>query len=235
MDKLDGYKTPQNPDTGSEDAGDEYDDNSEESELGDKSDEGSMEGDKCDGEEEGTRDDDDVAEEDGPARKRRYVQRGRREWTELGFFDRTAMLESEIEAAILAIATEKMNDSNLFEWPEIKRADKKKTISLWVQRENYYKAGGSTHVETYYCPLKNRCGCGVQLRITRAPASVALDWSGGPHTYERCHSQETSKFLTVKQRVAVSKIARINPGASGTEVRRALHESLQRFSPGSRV
>ena len=85
------------------------------------------------------------------------------------------MLESEIDAAILAIATERMDESNLFEWPEIKRADKKKTISLWVQREGYYKAAGNTHVETYYCPLRFRCNCDVQLRITWSPATVSIE------------------------------------------------------------
>ncbi len=37
-------------------------------------------------------------------------------------------------------------ESNLFEWPEIKQEDKKKTRRLWVQRENYFKANGNTHV-----------------------------------------------------------------------------------------
>ena len=37
-----------------------------------------------------------------------------------------------------------MNESNSFEWPEIKCADKKKTVSLWVLRESFYKAAGNT-------------------------------------------------------------------------------------------
>ncbi len=56
-------------------------------------------------------------------RKRRFAHRWRRNWTELATFDRTAMLDSEVEAGILAIATEKMQESGLMEWPEIKRAD----------------------------------------------------------------------------------------------------------------
>jgi hypothetical protein len=40
------------------------------------------------------------------------------------------VLDSEIEAPILAITTEKMHESNLIEWPEMKRADRKKTISM---------------------------------------------------------------------------------------------------------
>ncbi len=31
-----------------------------------------------------------------------YVKRGRRDWIELGFYDRTVILDSEIDAAILA-------------------------------------------------------------------------------------------------------------------------------------
>jgi hypothetical protein len=37
---------------------------------------------------------------------------------------------------------------------ERKRADKKKTISWWVQHGAYTKAGGNTEIETFYCPLK---------------------------------------------------------------------------------
>ena len=64
----------------------------------------------------------------------RYVKRGLCDWSKLEFYDRIKMLNSELDAAILAIATEKMNGPNLFEWPEIKLADKKKTIILckWV-------------------------------------------------------------------------------------------------------
>ena len=39
--------------------------------------------------------------EDDSSRKRIHVKRGRREWSELAFYDRTAMLESVIDAAIL--------------------------------------------------------------------------------------------------------------------------------------
>jgi hypothetical protein len=151
--------------------------------------------------------------------------RGRRAWIELAVYDQTAMLDTEIDAAILAIATDKMQDSVLMEWPEMKPADTKKTISFWVQNRVYVKAGGNTQVETYYCPLRYRCKCKIQLRITRSPASVFLDWSGGPHTFELYHSEETCKFLSVRQRIAVAKLARSNPQASGTEVRRALHTS----------
>jgi hypothetical protein len=95
------------------------------------------------------------------------------------------MLDTEIDAAILAIATDKWV---LMEWPEMKRVDKKKTISLWVHNRVYLKASCNTQVDTHYCPLSYRCKCNVQLRITRPPSSVALDWTGGPHTYELCHS-----------------------------------------------
>ena len=93
--------------------------------------------------------DSDVDKEgDGDRRKRRFTHRGRRSWTELAYFDRTAMLDSEVEAAILEMATQKMQESGLMEWPEIKRADKKKTIGLWVRNEEHWKQRGTTQVET---------------------------------------------------------------------------------------
>ncbi len=49
--------------------------------------------------------------------------------------------------------------------------------------------------------------------------------------YELCHSEARSKFLSVPQCVAVSKLARTNLQTSGNEVCRA----LQRFSPNSQV
>ena len=105
---MSGYKTPPNPDTGSDDAGTDHDDSSEESEQGDQTygQEGRFDGEMGNSDEEGLVDDN---EKDGPARKRRYVKRGRRDWSELGFYDRIKMLDSEIDAAILAIAAAKMN------------------------------------------------------------------------------------------------------------------------------
>ena len=85
------------------------------------------------------------------------------------------------------------------EWREIKRADQKKTIGLWVHNEEHWKQRGITHVETYYCPLRNRCGCRAQLRITRAPSVAVLEWSGGPLTYKLCHSEDASKNLTARR------------------------------------
>ncbi len=61
-------------------------------------------------------------EVDCSERKRKYVQRWRCDWSELAVFDQ---MESEIEAAIFAIATEKMQESNLVEWPAVKRMDHK--------------------------------------------------------------------------------------------------------------
>jgi hypothetical protein len=58
------------------------------------------------------------------------------------------MLDTEIDAAILAIATDKMRDSGLMEWLEMKRADKKKTISL--------------------CQL---CGCIIVCSVSRQEAT----------------------------------------------------------------
>ena len=59
----------------------------------------------------------------------RYVKRRLRDWSELGFYDKTKMLDSELDTAILATATEKINESDLFKWPEnceIKQADRKR-------------------------------------------------------------------------------------------------------------
>ncbi len=69
----------------------------------------------------------------------------------VALFDRTAMLESEIDTAIFEtrLYLRLPQESGLMEWPEIKRADTKKTISLWVQNGEYWKAQGKEHAETY--------------------------------------------------------------------------------------
>jgi hypothetical protein len=74
------------------------------------------------------------------------------------------MLDTEIDAAILAIATEKMQESGLMECREMKRADKKKTISLWVQNRVYVKAGGNT--------------LGIAPQIAIGHAELKFTWPG---------------------------------------------------------
>jgi hypothetical protein len=173
MDEIEaGYTTPPNRED-SEQVADS--DQSEPDEQGEKGGEDEGGEDECEASEEECDDDeddeDDELEGEAGGRKRRFYERGRREWTELAAYDLTAMLETDIDAAILAIATEKMQDSGLMEWPEMKRADKKKTISLWVQNRVYVKAGGNTQVETYYCPLRYRCKCKVQVSCSLWVAS----------------------------------------------------------------
>ncbi len=108
----------------------EEQDESEQDEEGKK---GSEDNDECDEECEDDEDGDEDEEEENTGRKQRFYQRGLHAWSELAVYNRTAMLDTEIDAAILAVATDKMQDSGLMEWPEMKRVDKKKTISLWVQ------------------------------------------------------------------------------------------------------
>ena len=103
---------PLNPNTDSDHAGTNYDDSSKESEPGDQifGQKGMFDGEQ--GDEKGLGDYD---VEDGPARKRRCVKRGRRDWSGIGLYYRTEKLDPEIDAAILAIATEKMNGMKLSE------------------------------------------------------------------------------------------------------------------------
>ena len=65
--------------------------------------------------------DEEGAEKEGNAseigvRKRKYVKLGWREWAELGCWDRIQLLGSEMNAAILAITTEKKHQFKLVEW-----------------------------------------------------------------------------------------------------------------------
>ena len=179
--------------------------------------------------EENDSDDESGDEDDGPAKKK--VSRGRRAWTELGTWGRTAMLDSEIDHQILMLANERMEESGLVEWPQARRRDENHYIGLWVRNGEHFRDGGRVSVETYYCPLRNRMDCKVQIRVTRSSTSVCLDTSGGAHTQELCHAQDQSKFLNVKQRLAVAKVCKVNPSATSGDVRRALN----RLSPGGKV
>jgi hypothetical protein len=80
------------------------------------------------------------------------------------------MLNNEVDAALSTIATHKMRDLGLMEWPKTKRADKKKTDSLWVHNRVYLKrqhAGGHVILPTRKC--------NVQLSITRSPRKCCVD------------------------------------------------------------
>ena len=67
-------------------------------------------------------------EEEEPERQKKI--RGRRKWELLQSWDRTALLDSEINAEVLRIATEKMEESGLVEWPSARSAAK--TLGLWT-------------------------------------------------------------------------------------------------------
>ncbi len=124
------------------------------------------------------------------------MQRGRRPWEVLATFDRTAMLDSEVSAAIQCIADEKMQQPGLVNWPSARIPSK--SIGLWILGHSYTSQGGMpgmVEIETYYCQLKDRCSCPVQLRLTRSVVNVVLEISGGEHTQAHCHSTDKSKNL----------------------------------------
>jgi hypothetical protein len=61
--------------------------------------------------------------------------------------------------------------------------------------------------------------------------TVILEASGGEHTQTRCpsHAHQHSRNFGFKQRIAVSKVVKVNPKATTTDVRRA----LQHLSPSN--
>jgi hypothetical protein len=60
--------------------------------------------------------------------------RGRRKWEVLGTWDQNEILNSEVNAEILRIATAKMEESGLVEWPSAWRPPK---TSLWTLGHAY--------------------------------------------------------------------------------------------------
>jgi hypothetical protein len=183
---------------------------------------------RCDDGQEDNADDDNASSQHGIEEQdedeepdSRKVQRGRRKWEVLATFDRTAVLDSEVTAAIQRIADEKMEESGLVEWPSARIPSK--TIGLWILGHSYTREGGLVDIETYYCPLKDRCGCPVQLRVTRTVVNVVLEISGGEHTQARCHPTDTkSKHLNYKQVVYICGL---------TPVKNLFRLRLQNFPP----
>jgi hypothetical protein len=153
-------------------------------------------------ENEATEDEDEEESASVGSGKRRRVSK---EWTLLQEWDATQFLASELEAKILRVATERMEESGLVEWPST-RAKPTKSIGLWCLCKSYLKDLGQTSVETYYCPLSNRTKCPVQIRVTRSLTTVILATSGGEHSQARCHAHDQSKKLNYKQRIAVAKV-----------------------------
>ena len=115
-----------------------------------------------------------------------------RHWKLLGEWDTTASLDSEIKEEILRLATQQMTTSGLVEVPTVKMDSTCPSLGLWVQFSICIKNNGATTVETYHCPLKQRCRCPCQIRVTTDSFTIKLECSGGEHTQERCHA--TSSF-----------------------------------------
>ena len=117
----------------------------------------------------------------------------------------------------------------MVEWPAARQATK--MIGLWSLNHKYFRDAGKTEIESFYCPLNDRCGCPVQIRVSRSVTTVTLKTSGGEHTQARCHQTDKSKNLNYKQRIAVARVVKGNPSATCRDVRTA----LQRLSPSGKV
>ena len=146
-------------------------------------------------------DDEDESASVGSGKRRRV----RRKWTVIGDWDAGHYIPSELDANILRVATERMEESGLVEWPST-RVKPTRSIGLWCLGKSYLKDMGQTSVETYYCPLSNCTKCPVQIRVTRSLTAVVLETSGGVHSQALCHAHDQSKKLNYKQRIAVAKV-----------------------------
>ncbi len=119
-------------------------------------------------------------------------------------------------------------ESRLVEWPSARQPTR--TIGLWTLAHSYTREAGNVEIKSYYCPLKDRCKCLVQIRVTRTLTSASLEYSDGSHTQALCHSMNKSKFL-YKQRIAVAKVVKGNPAVTGSYFLLA----LQQLSPSGKV
>ncbi len=59
--------------------------------------------------------------------------------------------------------------------------------------------------------------------------AVLIEPSGGAHTKALCNAANYSRFLNVRQRIAVAKVVKVNPSVTVivTDVRRALEHHSQ--------
>ncbi len=65
-------------------------------------------------------------------------RRARRKWTVIGEWDANQFLAAKLEANILRVTTERMEESGLVEWPSI-RAKPTRSIGLWCLCKAYVK------------------------------------------------------------------------------------------------
>ncbi len=76
-----------------------------------------------DDDEEGNDEEPDEEEEDeegDPSKRGKNIIRTRREWIELGYWDRNEKLDSDIKTELTGLATAHMTRSRLVEWPTVK-------------------------------------------------------------------------------------------------------------------
>jgi hypothetical protein len=83
------------------------------------------------GDDDDFRKDDEEGSGDDEGTVKKKIFRGRRSWTQqsqLGSWDRTALLESKIDHQILTLANERMEISGLIEWPHVRHKEEQKYI-----------------------------------------------------------------------------------------------------------
>ena len=108
----------------------------------------------------------------------------------LGEWNIRVQVQSEIDARISRLAATYLEESGLVELPTVSRMAGE-DLGMWQKFSIVFKNDGERTIETYHCPLRERCRCLCQIRITRDSSTTKLLCSGGAHTQERCHSAES--------------------------------------------
>ena len=94
----------------------------------------------------------------------------------------------------------------------------------------------SSTLNTFVCPLADRCSCRVKFRIDTTQTVINLE-SQGEHTAESHIQDKVSKFLTIQQSSALEQIVSTNPMVSSTAARRGLEllpDPASKISPSKK-
>ena len=172
------------------------------------------------------------AEKAEVSKKARDYKRPRAEWTTVLTHNKgeaATIDEDEMKLQILQAANQIMEASRMYKLPG--HRSKETDLGMWKQKRPWTVDKGETDVRWYYCPMRIRFGCCVQIKVIENAHHITLLQRGEHDENSHSNEKDKSKHLKVQQLHAIRTGVRIAPSQSA----RMLRRNLSNLSPQKRV
>ena len=159
---------------------------------------------------------------DPPVKKKKKINQ-KREWIEAKRWNRADHSEQDIEAFVRAELDELNQSAGIMHLPGAHK-DRVNKYGDFQYRGSWASKGDVLNF-TCACPLRERCACECEAKVSFHPNFVILYFHKAHSAQDHVCDKDQSKYLTFQQKSFISKAVKYAPLQTGSELLRNVQDS----------